>query len=302
MEWRELPADLRRSIEERLGAVVVRVDAVVGGFSAGFAGVVRTAGPALFVKATSETVNSHGRRLYQQEWRACRQLAEASVATGFEWAFDRDDWTVLAFRAVDAGICSPTWPHEQLHEVLRELRACRTTAPAGLPPLEAYFADAFAAWGALATDPAFDAWPTDASGNPLLPKGEWAALSERAARAFAGHDLLHADLRADNILWTGGAPLVIDWAYACRGTAAFDPLYLLLEVARGRGAPPEDELAGVLKEYDCSGDDATALLAVFGGWFTWMSRMPPPAGLPTLRAFQKAMADSALDWVRVRLM
>jgi hypothetical protein len=301
MEWRALPPGLRRSIENRLGATVDRVDGIVGGFSAGFAGVVRADGRAVFVKATSEAVNSHGRALYRQEWRACEHLADGSVDLGFEWAFELDDWTVLAFRAVDGGICSPAWPAGQLVAVLRHLRARRVAAPAGLPPLEAYFGEAFAAWAALAEDPSFTAWPTDRQGDCLLPPREWAALSERARRAFAGDDLVHADLRADNILWTNGAPVVVDWAYACRGAAVFDPLYLLLEVACRQTSPPRDSLDRVLEEYGCDGDDATALLAVFAGWFTWMSRMPAPPGLPTLRTFQESMAQAALDWFRERL-
>ncbi|MEU1129835.1 phosphotransferase [Streptomyces sp. NPDC005900] len=300
MEWDALPGGLRRRVEERLGSPVVRVDAITGGFSAGFAGIVRTAGRSLFVKATSEAVNSHGRGLYRQEWLACEHLARDTLDPGFAWAFDWDDWTVLAFRAVDGRICSPEWPAGQLAEVLRHLAAHRTAAPTGLPPLDAYFGDAFAAWAALDADPSFDAWPTDDTGGALLPVPEWVALSEHARGAFAGEELLHADLRADNVLWTGGAPVVVDWAYACRGAAVFDPLYLLLEVACRWAAPPEEALAGVLKEYGRSAEDATALLAVFAGWFTWMSRMPPPPGLPTLRAFQRGMADAALGWFALR--
>ncbi|WP_069815466.1 phosphotransferase [Streptomyces sp. TP-A0874] len=302
MEWRALPVGLRQAVEERIGSAVLRADGTVGGFSAGFAGILRTARGSVFVKATSEAVNSHGRALYRQEWRACRQLGQPdSVDIGFEWAFDWRDWTVLAFRAVDAGICSPAWPAGQLKTVLHHLHTHRVPAPPGLPPLDTYFGEAFAAWSALAADPGFDTWPLDEEGNPLLPPREWADLAERARSALAGSDLLHADLRADNILWTGGAPILIDWAYACRGSAVFDPLYLLLEVACNRGDPPEDALRGVLERYDCHPDDATALLAVFGGWFTWMSRMPPPPGLPTLRVFQRDMADAALSWFRHRL-
>ncbi|MEV4924340.1 phosphotransferase [Streptomyces roseoverticillatus] len=301
MAWDALPGGLRQGIEERAGAVVVRVDPVVGGFSAGFAGIVRTTRRAVFVKATSEAVNSHGRALYRQEWDACRRLEQASVSVGFEWGFDEDDWTVLAFRAVDAGICSPMWPDQQLEAVLRLLRERRTAAPPGLPPLDVRLGDVFSAWCNLADDPSFDAWPADEAGCRLLSPEGWNGLSERARRAFSGNDLVHADLRADNILWTDHTPVVVDWAYACRGSAAFDPIYLLLEVAWAGGEPPEEALAGVLEAYECHPDDATALLAAFGGWFTGMSRMPPPPGLPTLRAFQRDMAQAALGWVRARI-
>ncbi|QQC87357.1 phosphotransferase [Streptomyces alfalfae] len=301
LPWQALPDDLRRRVEERLGAPVTGVDAVTGGFSAGFAGVVRTEHGPAFLKATSETVNSHGRALYRQEHSACRLLSATRASVGFLWGLDHQDWTVLAFRAVKGSICGPGWPPGQLDAVLRLLRETRITAPAALPPVTTLLREAFDAWPALAADPAFDAWPTDATGAALLPAQRWVALAEQARHAFTGDELLHADLRADNILWSDTGPVLVDWAYACRGAAAFDPIYLLLEVARVNGRPPEAELAQVVTAYGCADEDATALLAVFGGWFTWMSRMPPIPALPTLRDFQKDMARTAIEWVGARL-
>jgi hypothetical protein len=301
MAWGDLPPQVRTGVEDRLGAPVDRADGVVGGFSAGFAGVLHAGGRPLFVKATSERVNSHGRALYRQERRACEHLAGGPADTGLAWAFEADDWTVLAFRALDGGICSPDWPDGQLDAVLHHLAEHRTTAPPGLPVLEDHFGEAFDAWDVLAADAAFTAWPADRDGRPLLAPDGWTALARRARRAFAGDQLLHADLRADNVLWTGAGPVVIDWAYACRGAAVFDPLYLLLEVARNRGTPPRAQAERVLARYGCAQQDATALLAALGGWFTWMARMPAPPGLPTLRAFQASMADAALGWCAERL-
>ncbi|MFD4987484.1 phosphotransferase [Streptomyces sp. NPDC058374] len=301
LPWHDLPQDVRRRVEEQLGAPVTGVDTVTGGFSAGFAGVVRTARGPVFLKATSETVNSHGRALYRQEHRACRLLVATRAPVGFLWGFDHREWTVLAFRAVSGEICGPGWPPAQLDAVLRLLRETRTTAPAGLPTVTRLLGDTFDAWSVLADDPAFDAWPTDTTGAELLPPHQWAALAERARQAFTGDELLHADLRADNILWTGTGPVLVDWAYACRGAAAFDPVYLLLEVARADGRPPERQLAQVVTAYGCAHADATALLAAFGGWFTWMSRMPPIPALPTLRDFQKDMARAAIAWAAARL-
>jgi hypothetical protein len=297
LPWKDLPPHVRAAAEGRLAGAVTRVDPVVGGFSTGFAGIVRTAREELFIKATSARLNEHGRMLYQQERAACQQLAAAGTSVGFVWGLDIGDWTVLAFQPVGATICSPAWPSEQLGVVLRHLRSTRVAAPTGLPALADRLEDAFSAWRALAAEPAFRGWPD----GPLRP-WEWIELAERASHAFAGDDLLHADLRADNILWTGtGSPVIVDWAYACRGAGAFDPIYLLLEVAREYGEPPEDALAWVLDAYRCDPDDATALLAALAGWFAWLSTLPPPPGLPALQDFRTDMAAAALGWVRARL-
>ena len=49
--------------------------------------------------------------------------------------------------------------------------------------------------------------------------------------------------------------------------------------------------------------DPEALLAVFGalaGFFVRQSLDPPPVGLPTVRAFQRAQAEVALGWLLPR--
>ncbi|MFI7404394.1 aminoglycoside phosphotransferase family protein, partial [Streptomyces sp. NPDC049541] len=42
-------------------------------------------------------------------------------------------------------------------------------------------------------------------------------------------------------------------------------------------------------------------LAALAGYFVAHALQPPPPGLPTLRAFQRAQGDTALAWLRRRL-
>ena len=44
----------------------------------------------------------------------------------------------------------------------------------------------------------------------------------------------------------------------------------------------------------------TATLAAFAGFLLDGARLPPPPGLPTLRAFQLGQGVVALDWLRLR--
>lgn len=48
-------------------------------------------------------------------------------------------------------------------------------------------------------------------------------------------------------------------------------------------------------------DAVTAALAGLAGFFLRNSLLPPPPGIPTLRAFQRAQGDAALTWLRSRL-
>lgn len=302
MSWDEVPVRVRSAVEQRLGGAAVSVEPVVGGFSAGFAGIVRAGARSAFVKATSATINDHGRSLYRRELDVCEVLHRHGTDVGLQWGFDLDDWTVLGFDVVTGRIYDAAWDRESdLREVLTTLEQRRAEAPEELPALDVVLDDLFAAWSALSADPSFVDWPTDADGHRLREPQQWCALADRARRAFAGSQLLHADLRGDNILRTASGPVLVDWAYACRGDAAFDPVYLLLEVARMRGVEPVAALDQVVERYGCDPDDVTALLATFDGWFTWMSRQPPVPALPELRAFQTEMAAAARSWVRSRL-
>jgi hypothetical protein len=40
--------------------------------------------------------------------------------------------------------------------------------------------------------------------------------------------------------------------------------------------------------------------AAFTGYLLDIARRPPPPGLPTVRAFQRAQADALLPWLRER--
>jgi thiamine kinase-like enzyme len=49
--------------------------------------------------------------------------------------------------------------------------------------------------------------------------------------AARGETLLHADLRADNLLITADGVMVVDWPYAVTGARWLDGLLLLVSVA-----------------------------------------------------------------------
>jgi hypothetical protein len=51
---------------------------------------------------------------------------------------------------------------------------------------------------------------------------------------------------------------------------------------------------------DADPDVVTALLAAVSGYLTQRSHLPPPPGLPTLRAFQGAQGEVARAWLQRR--
>ena len=61
--------------------------------------------------------------------------------------------------------------------------------------------------------------------------------------ATEGRTLLHADLRADNLLLTPTRVVAVDWPYACVGAAWVDLLLLLPSVTMQGGPDPEPTFA-----------------------------------------------------------
>jgi hypothetical protein len=59
--------------------------------------------------------------------------------------------------------------------------------------------------------------------------------------------------------------------------------------------------AGRRRARDAGPDGVTATLAALAGYFVSHVRRPPPPGLPTLRAFQRAQGEAAVRWLRKRL-
>src|SRR5205823_3715912 len=67
---------------------------------------------------------------------------------------------------------------------------------------------------------------------------ELVALEAAAPEATTGTTLLHADLRADNILLTPSRVFFIDWPWASLGASWVDLLFMLPSVAMQGGPKP----------------------------------------------------------------
>jgi Ser/Thr protein kinase RdoA (MazF antagonist) len=122
------------------------------------------------------------------------------------------------------------------------------------------------------------------------------AAADRALGALAGNTLVHCDIRADNMLIRpDGSIVFVDWPWGCVGPAWLDRALLALNVLV-HGGDGDRILAGL--------DDpgaAVDLIAGFTGYFLDHARLPPPPGLPTVRAFQRAQGDALLPWLRYQV-
>lgn len=210
----------------------------------------------------------------------------------------------LAYEDVDGAHPALPWRPAELHRVLEmvaAMAAALTPAPAGIPLVGESLQDSFVGWRRLAA--AHAAGDDDLDGlDPWAARqlDRLAGLEAGWPPATEGPTLLHADLRADNLLLTPTRVVAVDWPWACAGAAWVDLLLLLPSVTMQGGPDPEPTFAAHPVAAGADPEAVTTALAAFAGFLIGGSRQPPPPGLPTLRAFQLGQGLVALDWLRQR--
>jgi hypothetical protein len=100
-----------------------------------------------------------------------------------------------------------------------------------------------------------------------------------------GDDLLHLDVRSDNLCFRDRAAILVDWNWCSTGNADLDLAAWLPSLAMEGGPKPWE----VLPE---AGECAAFLAGI------WAARvgLPPPATGPTVRVMQRRQLEVALAW------
>jgi hypothetical protein len=224
-----------------------------------------------------------------EDWLRTERLVYENVAGSFMPEFHGGDETVLVIEDLSAADWPPPWTEERIGLVLAALDELHATQPpAGLPRLDDQRARVVG-WPAVRDDP-----------EPLLSTGlcsrEWLDLALPAlVRAgedaeLDGEELLHFDVRSDNLCFRDGAAVLVDWNLACVGNGRFDVAFWLPSLQLEGGPQPWQVLP-----------DAGALAAAVAGFFAARAGLPPPAGAPTVREFQRRQAEVALPWAAQEL-
>jgi hypothetical protein len=304
--WSDLPDHVRAGIEGLLGAPVIDTTDEPGGFSPGLAARVALAdGRRMFVKAVHSDRNEFSTDMFATEARNLAGLRgvelRAPVAVPeLLGTFSDDGWIALAITEVDGHQPAIPWRPAELDlvvDAVQILGECLTPNPLPVPTITESCVDIFAGWRGLAGG------SVDTTGVPawaVANLDRLAGLESGWATAATGDTLLHLDLRADNLLLAGDRVFVVDWPHACTGAAWVDLLVMLPSVAMQGG-----DAAACWRRYpagrDVDDDQVNAVLAAAAGYFTTYALLPPPPGLPRVRAFQRAQGDAALGWLRARL-
>jgi hypothetical protein len=302
-DWRDAPEELRRAVDELLGARVVSADALTGGFSPGPAIRAELSdGRRVFVKAVGVELNEDSVHLHRREAAVLGAFGPQVPAPALVGVVDTGEWIALVVRWVEGHRPDAAVPGDvrRLLDVVERVAAVEPgTVASTLPALAELHADLFDHWRALAEEPppSLDEW----SRRHLAAL---VAAEAPAVEATRGTHLQHVDVRTDNaVLGTDGPPddVLVDWPGASAGAAWTDLVAMAPSLHLDGGPDPEQTLAlsAVGRAADPEAVDAFAV--AIAGYFTRQSLLPPPPGLPTLRPFQAAQGEIARRWVADRL-
>lgn len=274
---------LTERLERLLGAPVTSAVHVDGrGYTpAGRYRVLLADGRRVFAKLAVEELTTGWLR---EEHLAYSHLRGPFIPELIGWD-DDGDAPLLVLPDLDGRFLAPPWTEDRIDAVSRTLELLRRTpAPAELPNIER-FAEMRTRWDRVGAEPE----PFLALG---LVSGSWldANLAPLQAAAHAarieGDEVVHFDVRSDNIAFVDGDAVFVDWNWASRGNAELD-LAAWLPSLRAEGGPEPDGLYSGAPE-------SIALLA--GVWGSSAGLPPPPTSDARLRAAQLAQLRVALPW------
>lgn len=192
---------------------------------------------------------------------------------------------ILVLEDLSADTWPPPWTAASVETVLSTLALVAATPPPAwiVPVLQSGFD--LQGWRSVERDP----------GSFLslgLCTSAWleAALPELVrvsdACELGGSELLHFDVRSDNICIRAGKALLVDWNHAAVGNSRLDICFWLPSLASEGGPLPEDVLPSAPGE-----------AAIVSGFFAARAGQPPVPLAPQVRAVQLSQLKHALPWV-----
>jgi aminoglycoside phosphotransferase (APT) family kinase protein len=242
-------------------------------------------------------VNDFAVTAHRQEHRVTAALPPAAPVPRLLAAYDDGTWVALLLEDIDGHQPTLPWQPTVLARVITaidELGELLTPSPLTDVPLVGTPDDRdFWGWRDLAASDR----PVDLPSWAAAHLDQLAALEPTWVAATAGKTLLHADIRADNLLLTADRVWVVDWPWACTGQPWVDVANFAPSVQMQGGPTAADVFASSRRSRGAGREEVAAYVCALAGYFVSQSLKPAPPGLPTVRPFQAAQGAVALRWL-----
>ena len=273
-------SELAERVTRLLGKRVVGWRATTGGYTSAERFVFTLEdGSTVFGKAATTPLMAKWLRF---EYRAYTELSGNFMARMLAWDDDSEK-PLLVVEDLSAGYWPPPWRSGDVDRVLEALDALhRTEPPPGLRPFPR---EDFQCWRRVAGD-----------SEPFLRLGlvseDWlkeslpALVEGEAAAPLEGNEVLHMDVRSDNICLLDDKAVLVDWNNVHLGNGLFDIAAWLPSLHAEGGPAPWVVMPG-----------AAELASAIAGYFASWAGQPPPRFAPKVRVVQLQQLRTALPWV-----
>lgn len=281
----ELSGEIRGRIERLLNDRISSAQPALRGYTA--AGRWRfglRSGRTAFAKFGATATSAEALRL---EARVYRELRQPFMPTLLAWE-DHALQPLMLLEDLGAAYWPPPWDSKMIDQVLETLdamHACRPELQASIELHGKIGGD----WQEVANDP-----------EPFLKLGlatsEWLeralpVLVEAVARVRdEGEELIHLDVRSDNLCRAARGIVLIDWNFACLGNGALDTGFWLPSL-QAEGGPSPDVIL----------PDRPDIAAWVSGFFAARAGLPPISDAPQVRTVQLQQLKPALLWAARKL-
>jgi thiamine kinase-like enzyme len=201
-------------------------------------------------------------------------------------AFEDDPaYPLLVIEDLSEADWEPRWDDTRVELV----RAALAEIAASPPPPNTFsvretLAPLFGRWHDVEEDPA-PFLSTGIRSAAWLERSLPALIAAAEAAPVDGDDLMHLDVRSDNICFRDGAAVLVDWNWCATGNGELDVAAWSATLWLEGGPAPWDLLPG--------GAHHASLLA---GFWAAVVGLPPPATAPTVRHLQWRQLEVALEW------
>jgi len=275
-----------RSLVERvahcLGQSLTRWRLVAGGYSVATRWLVTCAdGSSAFVKGATDALTATWLRLEYSVYAHVRAPFLPMLR-----AWDDDGiHPVLVLEDLSGAVWNAPWTMARITQVLDALQqVAATTPPATLSSLEAR-RPMLSGWAHVAQDPTAFLGLRLCSATWLSHALDTLVAAEAQAR-LGGDNLVHLDVRSDNLCFAGDRVVLVDWNWACRGNSTVDVAAWLPSLHLEGGPLPEAILPG-----------EPSLSALISGYFAaHAARRAENAPEARVRALQLSQLRVALPW------
>ena len=289
-DYTDLPAFLRTWVEGVLGSPVAASTSAAHGFSPGVAArLLCRDGSRAFLKAVSSQANPDTPALHRAEARVTPLLPRHLRTARLLASYDEAPWVALLLEDLAGRPPEVPWRQRELDAALvAVVEVGRTPAPARLPAAADVLAGAFGGWARF--EPSGTGWQDRHLTGLRRLEADWVV-------AGTGDRWQHGDVRADNlIVRPDGGVVLVDWPSAFAGHPLWDLVMMAPSVVVDGGPVPEALLARAGVDVDV--DVLLVMVAAAAGYWQHRRQLPPPPGLPGVRAFQARQGDVAVAWLR----